>query len=263
MAGSIFVKAYELERVIGKNDRWEAVPYDIAGIFDKSILPYLREENPAQLMTAWDKRIAQQTRMVEFIRAKQAEQVRGDRDEKARIESQQRREQESRGILKDHDEDDFINNTLPSLKWERLVDMYLYVDKVTAAQEMLAFLNENVANRKTMDWLNQLQAMVGDAGSPGYQEPEQAPAAPAAPATPTEPVAPAATTPAVAPPAAQSPRNRSAWNDRRLNQSSSVRIVADRPWASSPSMSAKIFAIGADLRIDSRSSLTMLVRRWN
>ncbi len=42
-----------------------------------------------------------------------------------------------------------------------------------------------------------------------------------------------------------------------------TRIVAERPWASRPSTLAKASTIGADLRIESLSWRTMLVRRWN
>jgi hypothetical protein len=39
VAGSIFVRAYELERLLGRNEKWESVPYNIEGIYEKIILP--------------------------------------------------------------------------------------------------------------------------------------------------------------------------------------------------------------------------------
>lgn len=167
VGGTIFVRAYELERVIGNNESWEPIPFNIAGIYEKTILPYLRVENTDQLMSAWDRRIAQQTRLVAFLTSKQEEAVRGDRDDKRRIQDQQRRQQENRNVLKDHDEDDFERDTLPQLKWSRLRDKYDYVDKVAAAQEMLAFMNEHLTNKKAPDWLTEFLLLISDAQSPG------------------------------------------------------------------------------------------------
>lgn len=167
VGGSIFVRAYEIERLIGRNQNWEPVPYNIAGIYEKTILPYLRKEAPDRLMSAWDKRIDQQTRLVAFIKTKQEEELRGGRDEKRKIQDQQRRQQQGRDVLKEHDEDDFLRETLPQLKWDRLIDKYAFIDKVSAAQEMLAFLNENIANKKTIDWLTQFQGLISDSASPG------------------------------------------------------------------------------------------------
>jgi len=167
--GSIFVRAYELERMLSKNENWETVPYNIKGIYEKIILPYMREEKPEQLMNAWDKRISHQTRLVEFIKAKQDDEVKGGRDEKREIMDRQRRET-SQGVLRGHDEEDFVTKTLPRLKWDRLIDKFSYVDNVSAAQEMLAFLNENITNTMTIDWLTQFQNMVSETQSPGFQE---------------------------------------------------------------------------------------------
>jgi len=57
---SVFARAYELNQQLAKNESWEMVPYNIPGIYEKTILPYLREENPSQLGAAWDKRIEQE-----------------------------------------------------------------------------------------------------------------------------------------------------------------------------------------------------------
>jgi len=185
VGGSIFVRAYEIERLVARADNWEPVPYNIAGIYEKTILPYLRLESPDRLMSAWDKRIDQQTRLVSFIKAKQEEEVRGGRDDKRRIQDQQRRQQQGREVLKKHDEDDFLRETLPQLKWDRLIDKYSFVDKVSAAQEMLAFLNENVTNKKCIDWLTQFQGLIADDASPGISTDANDPgAAPALSNTP-------------------------------------------------------------------------------
>ena len=63
VAGSVFAKAYYLERLLGTTENWEPVPINIAGIYSRTIMPYLREKDPASLMNAWDKRIEQQARL--------------------------------------------------------------------------------------------------------------------------------------------------------------------------------------------------------
>lgn len=185
VGGSIFVRAYEIERLIGKNQNWESVPYNIAGIYEKTILPYLRKESPDRLMSAWDKRIAQQIKLVAFIKAKQEAEVRGGRDEKRKIQDQQRRQQQSRNVLKAHNEDDFLRDTLPQLKWDRLIDKYNFIDKASAAQEMLTFLSDNIANKKTIDWLTQFQGLIANSAASGIGNEAKT----------TEPASAAATTP--------------------------------------------------------------------
>lgn len=190
VGGSIFVRAYELERLVASNENWEPVPFNVSGIYERIILPYLRLEKPGQLMTAWDKRIAQQTQMVAFFKARQEDEVRGNSRERERKENEQRRQQNTRGVLKEHDEDDFARDTLPQLKWDRLRDQFIYVDETTAAQGMLAFLNENLTHRKAADWLTEMQTMISDSDSPGSAPAATTPAvsqsnpAPAAPASP-------------------------------------------------------------------------------
>ena len=171
VAGSIFVRAYELERLLGRNESWEAVPYNIEGIYEKIILPYMRSEKPAQLMVAWDKRIDHQTRLAAFIKAQHDSEMRGDRDEKRRIQERQRRET-SRGVLSGYSEEDFLTDTLPKLHWARLGDKYRFVDKASASHEILTFLNEHITHKNAIDWLTEFQAMLGDAQSPGFEEPD-------------------------------------------------------------------------------------------
>ncbi|NOX99567.1 MAG: hypothetical protein GXP30_07550, partial [Verrucomicrobia bacterium] len=122
---SVFAKAYELDAQLAKNKSWESVPYNIAGIYDKTILPYLREENPSQLDNAWGKRIEQETRVVQFLEKEKEKQQKGSSDDKraTRNKQSQRRQGNGGGILRAHDKEFFIRETLPALKWGKMVDM--------------------------------------------------------------------------------------------------------------------------------------------
>ena len=168
VAGSVFSQAYYLEKLLGQNQSWEPVPFDIAGIYSKTILPYLRDEKPESLMTAWDKRIEQQTRLVMFLEAEKEKELRGmDRDEKRRKQTRQNRQG---GVMGAHDKDDFIRDTLPNLQWSKLKDMYDYVDQLSAAKAMLAFVEEHLTHPKGEEWFNDFVNVINAAESPATEE---------------------------------------------------------------------------------------------
>jgi hypothetical protein len=90
VANSVFAKAYYLERLLGSAENWEPTPINIAGIYSRTIMPYLREKDPASLMNAWDKRIEQQARLVTMLEEKKEEELRGlNRDEERRARNNQ------------------------------------------------------------------------------------------------------------------------------------------------------------------------------
>ncbi|MCB1234282.1 MAG: hypothetical protein KDM91_04350 [Verrucomicrobiae bacterium] len=195
VGGSVFAQAYHLEDLLRRNESWEEVPFDIAGIYDKTILPHLRNNDVAQLIPAWDRRIEQETRMVTMLAA--FEKDGNSRDERRQAQNQQRQMQEGRGqgnqFLKAHDEDDFARETLPGLRWARLKDMYQYVNQVEAMLGLLSFLKENEAHPKAPEWLKEALGLIG-----GAAETSTLSTPPAVTETPgttsTTPPAPGATT---------------------------------------------------------------------
>jgi len=163
VANSIFAQTYYLERLLGENERWEPTPYNLDGIYEKTILPYLREEQPETLMSAWDKRIQQKTRIAVHIEKLKEEELRGmSRDEERRALNRQNRQG---GIMQTYDRDDFERETLPSLHWGKLKDMFLYVDELTGAKEMLDFVEEKLTHPKGDQWFSEFEALVLGGGS--------------------------------------------------------------------------------------------------
>ena len=160
--GTVFAKAYELDRQLAKNKSWEAVPYNIPGIYEKTILPYLREENPSKLDNAWEKRIEQETRVVQFLDKEKEKEQKGSRDDKreTRNRQSQRKQDGGGGMMKSHDKEFFIRDTLPMLKWGKMVDMFTYGNRPLAALGMLNFLKENIANPRAEIWMNQLTGLL-------------------------------------------------------------------------------------------------------
>ncbi|MCF6311342.1 MAG: hypothetical protein L3J39_02725 [Verrucomicrobiales bacterium] len=160
--GTVFAKAYELDKQLAKNKSWETVPYNLAGIYEKSILPYLRKENPSQLMGAWDKRIDQQTRVVQFLEREKEKQLKGSRDDKVKIRNRQSKQS---GVMRAHDKEFFIRETLPSLKWGKMVDNFKYINRAQAALGMLTFIKENIKDPKAETWMTQLTGLLADPGT--------------------------------------------------------------------------------------------------
>jgi len=165
VAGSVFAQAYDLESLLGKNQHWEPVPFNIGGIYSKTILPFLRAENPDALMAAWDKRIDQESRIVAFYEREKEKELRGkNADEKRRKRNEQK--QAGGKIMEGHNKDKFLRETLPLLKWSKLKDMYQYVDQVAGAKAMLDFANENLEEHNGERYLKELQELIDSAGKP-------------------------------------------------------------------------------------------------
>jgi len=179
VAGSIFAEAYYLEKLLGSNDNWEPVPYNIGGIYEKAIFPYLRENKPEALMNAWDKRIEQQTRIAESLEVLKEKELRGmDRDEERRARNNQNRR--GGGILQSMDKDDFIRETLPTLQWGKLKDQFSYMDQVGAAQKMLSFIESNLTHPKCEEWFSQFTTLILSTEAAANVSNETAPATPPA-----------------------------------------------------------------------------------
>jgi hypothetical protein len=161
VANSVFAKTYYLENLLGKNDEWESVPINIAGIYSRTILPYLRKENPAALMNAWDKRIDQQTRFVMMLEEQKEKELRGmNRDEERRTRNAQSNQG---GAMKDHSKEEFTNHTLPRLQWGKLKDMFLFVDQVSGAKAMLDFVEANLNHEYGEEFYSEFEQLIESA----------------------------------------------------------------------------------------------------
>ncbi|MDF1825464.1 MAG: hypothetical protein P1U68_12530 [Verrucomicrobiales bacterium] len=161
VTSSVFVKAYYLENLLNNGSGWEPIPFNVGGIYEKTIFPYLRTENPAGLMAAWDKRIEQQSRLVQMIEAHNESAMRGlDRDEQRRARGNQERKG---GVMRELDKDDFVARVLPRLKWDKLKDMFSYVNEMEAAQAMLPFLKEHLTHELGADFYSEFNQLIEDA----------------------------------------------------------------------------------------------------
>ncbi len=163
VADSVFSQAYYLERLLGQNKHWEPIPFNISGIYEKVILPYLRAEDREALMGAWDRRIEQQTRLVDFLHIQKEKELRGmSRDQERR--QRQRQNNGGNKIMKEHDKDDFYRETLPNLQWSKLKDMYQYIDQMEGAKAMLSFIEANIKHPKGEECFQDFQSVIESGG---------------------------------------------------------------------------------------------------
>lgn len=174
VANSVFAKAYYLDRLLGKAENWEPVPINIAGIYSRTIMPYLREKDPGSLMNAWDKRIEQQGRLVTMLEQKKEEELRGmNRDEERRARNNQSNQG---GAIGEHSKEEFTQKTLPQLQWGKLKDMFQYVDQVNGAKAMLDFVEANLKHELGEQFYAEFEDLVlsaqgvGSARKPGTED---------------------------------------------------------------------------------------------
>lgn len=159
--GSIFARAYRIEDLLQKSsEHWEMVPINVPGIYEKTVLPYLRDKNPENLMMAWDRRITQETQMARFYAA--LEEKGGNRDQRRDSErrSQQLQQGRAGGVVRAYDAAVFEEETLPRLLWNRMRDMALYVDAPQGVAAMLAFVKERKELPIVSDLVDDLTEVV-------------------------------------------------------------------------------------------------------
>jgi len=172
IGGSVFAQAYNIEDLLGQNKSWEPVPFNIAGIYTKTILPYLRLENPEALMTAWDSRIEQETRLVAFYEKQKDKELRG---KNAKEKRSKRGELNRSGgkTMEGHNKAKFVRETLPNLNWGKLMDMYSFIDQVAGAKAMLDFVEKNLTSPDGERFFQQFLSLIESASPP--ETPAKAP----------------------------------------------------------------------------------------
>lgn len=167
ISGTVFAKAYYLERLFSENKSWEPIPINIGGIYTRTILPYLREKDPGSLMSAWDKRIEQQARLVETIESQSEKDMRGmNRDAQRRARNTQASQG---GVLGDHARNEFATRVLPQLRWGKYKDMFHYVDQLNGAKAMLDFVEANLTSELGEQFYSEFEGLIESVQRGGVQ----------------------------------------------------------------------------------------------
>lgn len=158
VTGTVFAKAYEITNI--KVDDWAQSPVDTANIYEKIIMPPLR--NPAgidKLRDAWTRRMQQEGAVVEYWVVKAQGR---DRPRESGIVDANARPPEV---------DRFFSETLPQLQWQMELDLFKAGDQSAAALRMINHIESNLGSTQAKAWVDQFSAML-EAGA------TEAPAAP-------------------------------------------------------------------------------------
>lgn len=165
---TVFADVYKLDTQLARaGETWEANPMNIGSIYDKTIMPYLREAKPEQLDPAWTNRIATEgnlarlyydfeDEMDRFIeRLPEGREMGGIKNEMRRFV----RSQAEEGAV-------FSEKRLPVLQWRQLVDQFSYKNKAYAAKAMLDHIQKHLAHEDAKMWIESLNSLVtgGTAG---------------------------------------------------------------------------------------------------
>ena len=149
--GSVFARRFKLDTGGAKQDG-AGSPGDIDAIYDRMILPFLRSsKQPASLMNAWARRIAQQTALAEAKKFPEAKEK-------------------------------FMTEKLPELKWGQTRDLFQLGQEESAAPNLLSIIKANMAHRRAGEWIVELKGLLQKKATPSALPAGEATPAPATPA---------------------------------------------------------------------------------
>ena len=134
VTSSVFAQAYLLDKSLNLKD-WDASPLNLPGLFGKTIIPYLKKENPSQVASAWDRRISFEQQLVAI--------------------------EESPAL-----EREFTEETLPSLYWEKSVDMFDAGFQSVAIQSMMDIARKNPRHPSALEWVRIIKDLLVKAAYP-------------------------------------------------------------------------------------------------
>lgn len=139
---SVFARAYGFGSLKVKN--WPMSPLAIADIYDKLILPPLRDEKKASsVRSAWMERISY--------------------EEKALQEWAPVPKDTSIGMKKDMlppAYEKFVSEQKPKLIWQMEKDVFAAGDQAGAATRMLSHISSNIAHNDAIKWAEELQKLL-------------------------------------------------------------------------------------------------------
>jgi len=163
VANSIFAQAYDLDELLArKNETWEMNPMNIGGVYEKTILPFLRVQRPEQLDTAWTSRIQQEANMARLFLAFEDEMERYQRNNEGMDNRQRQQIAQMANYVRQKAlaAAEFESDTLPNLQWERLKDQYNYVNRAVAAKAMLDHIQANITHQDAEEWIKELTQLT-------------------------------------------------------------------------------------------------------
>jgi hypothetical protein len=138
--GSVFARAYQLNI---KVDDWPSSTMDIAQIYDKVVMPPLRNTTRIDsLRAAWKKRIQHEGLAVEKWSVRNGKKI-GKKD-----------------ALRTPDFEKFLSETRPQLLWDMEVDCFESGDEKVSAVRMLKHLETYISHKEAPTWIQDFQNII-------------------------------------------------------------------------------------------------------
>ncbi len=138
--GSVFARAYELNIEV---DGWPASTMDIGQIYDKVVMPPLRNATGIKsLRAAWGKRIQHEGLVVEKWSVSPGKTI-GKKDS-----------------MRTPDFEKFLSETRPQLLWDREVDCFESGDEKVSAAHMLKHVETYINHKQAPAWIKDFQELI-------------------------------------------------------------------------------------------------------
>ena len=138
--GSVFARAYQLNI---KVDDWPSSTMDIGQIYDKVVMPPLRNTTRIEsLRAAWKKRIQHEGLAVEKWSVRNGKKI-GKKD-----------------ALRTPDFEKFLSETRPQLLWDMEVDCFEAGDEKVSAVRMLKHLETYISHKEAPTWIQDFQDII-------------------------------------------------------------------------------------------------------
>ncbi len=126
VASSEIAKAYNLDSYLPE-ENWELVPGNADGMYEKTLLPLMREQKSPYLISYWDNRIA-------------------------------RKQKELSDIDGTFQKENILNNEIPTMMWQRANEYYIIDRPAAAVQAKFSIVNQYRAHDSFDKWVEELQA---------------------------------------------------------------------------------------------------------
>ena len=125
-----FARAYKLEQTV-KMENWSMVPGNIGQVYERFVLPTMRDTHPELVGPTWDRRIQLEGQLLKTVR----------KDDEV---AQQK----------------FAVETLPRLQWRRSADVFKMGQQTEGALAMLKLLQEHADHADAGEWLQDFRQLL-------------------------------------------------------------------------------------------------------
>ncbi len=138
--GSVFARAYKLNI---KVKEWPKSALDIAQVYDKVVMPPLRQPGRVNsLRAAWKHRILHEGMTLEKWSERKGKTI-GKKD-----------------AMRPPAFEKFLKETRPQLLWKMEVDCYEAGDQRASALRMLSHLEKHLTHKNAPEWIKKFQALI-------------------------------------------------------------------------------------------------------